>query len=93
MASARAAMVWNLGATGKLCWPIPDRGLHKRLHRVTAPTLIVWGEQDTLISPVYAEEFRTRIADSRVAIIPGSGHTPQLEQTEATYGVVSEFLS
>jgi pimeloyl-ACP methyl ester carboxylesterase len=93
LASAQAAMVWNLGATGKLCWPIPDRGLHKRLHRVTAPTLIVWGEHDNLVSPVYAEEFRGRIADSRVEIIPKSGHIPQVEQMEATYGVVADFLA
>jgi pimeloyl-ACP methyl ester carboxylesterase len=93
LASAQAAMVWNLGATGKLCWPIPDRGLHKRLHRVTAPTLIVWGEQDALASPVYAEEFRTRIAGSRVEIIPKSGHIPQVEQMETTYAAVSAFLT
>jgi len=93
LASAQAAMVWNLGATGKLCWPIPDRGLHKRLHRITAPTLIVWGEQDALASPVYAEEFRTRITGSRVEIIPKSGHIPQVEQTETTYAAVSAFLA
>jgi pimeloyl-ACP methyl ester carboxylesterase len=93
LASAQAAMVWNLGATGKLCWPIPDRGLRKRLHRITAPTLIVWGEQDALISPVYAEEFRARIGDSRVEIIPKSGHIPQVEQMEPTYSAVSAFLS
>ncbi|MFF0144141.1 pimeloyl-ACP methyl ester carboxylesterase [Amycolatopsis sulphurea] len=92
LASAQAAMVWNLGATGKLCWPIPDRGLGKRLHRITAPTLVVWGEQDALISPAYAEEFRNRIADSRVEIIPKSGHIPQVEQTETTYTAVSAFL-
>lgn len=93
LASAQAAMVWNLGATGKLCWPIPDRGLHKRLHRITAPTLIVWGEQDALASPVYAGEFRSRIANSRVEIIPKSGHIPQVEQMDTTYAAVSAFLT
>jgi pimeloyl-ACP methyl ester carboxylesterase len=93
LASAQAAMVWNLGATGKLCWPIPDRGLHKRLHRISAPTLLVWGEEDALIPAVYAEEFRSRIADSRVEIIPKSGHIPQVEQMEATYSAVSAFLT
>ncbi|SFC19438.1 alpha/beta fold hydrolase [Streptomyces aidingensis] len=92
-AAAQAAMVWNLGATAKLCWPVPDRGLHRRLHRVTAPTLIVWGEQDTLIPPLYAEEFRRRIADSRVAIVPGAGHVPQMEQTAETLRVVRGFLT
>lgn len=93
LASAQAAMVWNLGATGKLCWRIPDRGLHKRLHRITAPTLIVWGEQDALIPAVYAEEFASRIRGSRVEIIPKSGHIPQVEQMETTYTAVSAFLT
>lgn len=93
LASAQAAMVWNLGSTGKLCWPIPDRGLHKRLHRISVPTLIVWGEEDKLVPAVYAEEFRSRIADSQVEIVPKSGHIPQVEQTEATYTAVSAFLS
>ncbi|GAA3742079.1 alpha/beta fold hydrolase [Salinactinospora qingdaonensis] len=92
-ASAQAAMVWNLGATGKLCWPIPDRGLRKRLHRVSAPTLLVWGEHDTLIPVRYAEEFQRHIAGSRVEIVAGAGHVPQVEQEETTHRLVSAFLS
>jgi pimeloyl-ACP methyl ester carboxylesterase len=92
-ASAQAALVWNLGSTGKLCWPIPDRGLHKRLHRITAPTLIVWGEEDALVPKVYAEEFRTQIAGSRVALIPKAGHVPHVEQMEPTLAAVTAFLA
>ena len=91
-ADALAQMVWTSAPPESSCWPIPDRGLHKRLHRITAPTLVVWGEDDALISPVYAEEFRTRIADSRVELIPKSGHIPQVEQMEATYTAVSAFI-
>src|SRR6202030_3560202 len=61
---ATAQLIWNLGATGKMVWPIPDRGMEKRLHRVTAPTLIVWGEDDALISSSYAGELGRRIAGS-----------------------------
>lgn len=92
LTSAQAQLVWNLGATGKLVWPIPDRGLHKRLHRLSAPTLIVWGEQDALISAIYAEEFAHHIAGSRIEIIPKSGHIPQVEQMETTYAAVTDFL-
>jgi pimeloyl-ACP methyl ester carboxylesterase len=92
-AAVQAALMWNLRSTGKLCWPNPDRGLHKRLHRITAPTLLVWGEHDALVPPSYAEEFRTRIHDSRVEIIPKAGHVPQMEQTEATHAAVSAFLA
>jgi pimeloyl-ACP methyl ester carboxylesterase len=92
LAVLMADSVWALGATGKFVWPIPDKGLSKRLHRVTAPTLIMWGEDDKLISPVYAEEFASRIADSRVEIIEGAGHVPQWEQLERVTPLVLDFL-
>jgi pimeloyl-ACP methyl ester carboxylesterase len=92
LVTAQAALVWALGCTAKLCWPIPDRGLHKRLHRITAPTLIIWGEDDKLISVAYADEFQQRIAGSQVEIIPRCGHIPQVEQIDTTYALVSKFL-
>ena len=91
-AKAQAALVWALGCTGKLCWPIPDRGLHKRLHRITTPTLIVWGEDDALAPVVYAEEFHQRIPGSQVAIVPNCGHIPQVEQLDTTLDLVRRFL-
>jgi len=87
-----AGLVWALGCTGKLVWPIPDKGLEQRLHRITAPTLIVWGEQDKLIPPSYADLFAARISGSKVALIPGAGHIPQVEATDATYAQVEAFL-
>jgi pimeloyl-ACP methyl ester carboxylesterase len=89
---AQAALVWALGCTGKLCWPIPDRGLHKRLHRIKTPTLIVWGADDGLAPVVYAEEFHRRIAGSQVAIVPNSGHIPEVEQLDTTLDLVRRFL-
>lgn len=87
-----AGLVWALGCTGKFVWPVPDRGLTKRLHRIQIPTLIVWGEQDKLINAAYADEFRQRIDGSRIEIIAGSGHIPQVEQTEATLAVIQPFV-
>ena len=34
-------MIWSMACTGKFVWPIPDKGLKKRIHRIAAPTLIV----------------------------------------------------
>jgi pimeloyl-ACP methyl ester carboxylesterase len=89
---AEAARIWATGCTGKFLWPVPDRGLIKRLHRISTPTLIVWGERDTLAPVIYAGEFCRRIADSRVAIIPGAAHLPHLEQPEATLAHLTRFL-
>ncbi|MGI8549810.1 MAG: alpha/beta fold hydrolase, partial [Dehalococcoidia bacterium] len=48
----------SLAAAGKFLWPIPDQGTNKRLHRIIAPTLILWGASDRLAPPVYAEAFQ-----------------------------------
>jgi len=42
--------------------------------------------------PVYADEFASRIADSRVELIEGAGHVPQLEQLERTISLVRAFF-
>jgi pimeloyl-ACP methyl ester carboxylesterase len=88
-----ADLVWALGATGKFVWPIPDKGLKKRLHRVSASTLIVWGNDDALISSAYAKEFGARIANSRIEIIKDCGHVPQVEQLGIVKPLVAKFLA
>ncbi|MDA1100332.1 MAG: alpha/beta fold hydrolase [Proteobacteria bacterium] len=64
----------RLGMAGKLLFPIPDRGLSRRLHRIKAKTLILWGESDRLIEPVYGEVFAAAIANSKLQILPEAGH-------------------
>ena len=88
-----ADIVWALGATGKFVWPIPDKGLKKRMHRIKAKALIVWGEDDALVSSVYANEFAARIADSQVEIIKDCGHVPQVERLEILRPLVANFLA
>jgi serine/threonine protein kinase len=84
--------IWAMGCVAKFLWPVPDRGLSKRLHRLSAPTLVIWGEDDALIPVHYAQEFGRLIPDSRVEVIPDCGHVPQVEQAEATAALVKEFL-
>ena len=91
-ALARTRLTWAMGATGKFIWPIPDKGLKKRIHRIAAPTLLVWGEADRLVPRAYAKEFASRLPDTRLEVVAGAGHAPQLEQPEATVRVVQAFL-
>ena len=79
-----ADSMWAMGATGKFVWPIPDKGLKKRLHRITAPTLIVWGREDRLISAVYAQEFADR--DRGVASRDRRGRRPRSPMGTARQG-------
>jgi pimeloyl-ACP methyl ester carboxylesterase len=86
----QAAM--TMASVLQFIWPLPDKGLARRLYRVKADTLIVWGAQDRLVDPVYGEDFAAAIAGSRLEIIDGAGHLPQIEQTAAVMAVLSDFL-
>jgi pimeloyl-ACP methyl ester carboxylesterase len=81
-----------MGSTGKFIWPIPDKGLRKRLHRVRAPALLVWGQDDRLVPRVYAEEFARRLPAARTKVVKNAGHAPHLEQPEGTARTVQAFL-
>lgn len=79
-------------AMGKFIWPIPDKGLKKRIHRIKAPTLIVWGASDRLAPPVYGRMYQERISGSHLVVIPDAGHRPMLEQPVAFREAVLGFL-
>ncbi len=83
---------WAQACTGKFVWPLADRGLSKRIHRIAAPSLILWGAADRIIVPAYAEEFARRIKNARVATIDAAGHLPHLEQTDQVVKLMREFL-
>lgn len=82
----------SMGAMGKFIWPIPDKGLKKRIHRIKAPTLIVWGASDRLVPPVYGRMYQERIPGSRLVVIPEAGHRPMLEQPAVFRDAVLGFL-
>jgi pimeloyl-ACP methyl ester carboxylesterase len=90
---AQADFIWSQACTGKFVWPIPDKGLKKRIHRITAPTLIVWGTHDRVIPSPYATEFANSIAGSRVELVDGAGHLAHLEQPDVVAGLVRRFLT
>ena len=74
-------------------WPIPDKGLDRRIHRVQAPTLLVWGKQDGLVPPVYADEFASRLRQAEIVLVDDAGHIPQLEQPVEVREQVLSFLA
>jgi pimeloyl-ACP methyl ester carboxylesterase len=82
----------RLTMAGKILFPIPNRRLSKRLYRLTAPTLILWGAADRLIVPAYAARWTTAIPAARVQMIDAAGHMLPYEQPEAFAAAVAEFL-
>ncbi len=84
----------NRLTTAKLGWQPrfynPD--LAKWLHRITIPTLIVWGADDKLIPAPYGPAFRDLIPNGRLEILPRCGHLPQIERADEFAGLVTRFL-
>lgn len=85
----------NRFTTAKLIWQ--PRGynphLHKWLHRIDVPTLILWGASDRLLPPAYAEEFHRLIPGSRVTVFPACGHLPNIEKVDGFVDAVTSFAA
>jgi pimeloyl-ACP methyl ester carboxylesterase len=58
--------------------------LERWLHRITVPTLVLWGENDKLFPKDYAARWGSGIPDSTVEIIPACGHVPAIEKPDLT---------
>jgi pimeloyl-ACP methyl ester carboxylesterase len=81
----------QLGAAGKILFPIPERGLSTRLYRIKAKTMLIWGEGDKLIPPVYAQEFQRGIADAELVVIRRAGHVAPFEQPAEVIGAIARL--
>lgn len=62
------------------------------LDRIKAPTLIVWGQHDQVLSPENARVFQKFIAGSQVKTFANAGHMPMLEIPEESGLVVRQFI-
>ena len=77
----------------KFLFPIPESGLEKRLPRITAPTLVLWGKQDRLVAPLYGGIFAERIPHARLESIDQAGHLLLLERPEQVAAAVTRFAA
>lgn len=71
---------------------VHDPKLRGRLHRVSLPVLVVWGEQDGIAPLGYGRGYANAFPDGHFAPIPEAGHFPQLEQAGATLGAIAGFV-
>ena len=66
--------------------------LPARLARVKSPTLVVWGAENCLLAPAYADAWRKLIAGAEVEIVPEAGHAVGLERPDLVAGRIEAFL-
>jgi pimeloyl-ACP methyl ester carboxylesterase len=84
-ATALARFSW----TPFLC----DPKLERRLHRVTAPTLVAWSADDRLIPIAHGHRYAERIPNTEFAVVEDCGHAMYFERPAAFADLVADFLA
>src|SRR5262249_1993669 len=76
----------NREATALYAWEpyFHNPKLSQRLHRITVPTLLLWGADDRFVGHAYyGAAYRDAIPRARLELVERAGHFPHLEQPEA----------
>lgn len=66
--------------------------VHGELNKISAPTLVARGDEDMAISLEQAKRIHSRIAGSKLAIIPRAGHTPTVEEPAVVNGLLENLF-
>lgn len=64
----------------------------EEIPNIKAPTLLVWGLNDTITPPIVAHEFNRLIPNSQLRFIDKCSHAPMMEHPEKFNEIVEEFL-
>lgn len=65
--------------------------LSKRIPQVQQECLVVWGRNDKILKPSYAEQFTKILPKSKLVWVEDCGHCPHLEQPQALADCVLDF--
>lgn len=85
----------GLTTAGRVGWEPPyflDQKLQRRLHRITAPTLLIWGEQDRLIPLANGKAYKAGIPKATLQTVKGAGHSVHIEKPDECLGHIVPFL-
>jgi pimeloyl-ACP methyl ester carboxylesterase len=66
--------------------------VERRLADITAPSLILAGDRDLLVSPASMRTLAAGISDAQVVQLPGSGHLAFVTQAQRVAEEVRKFL-
>jgi pimeloyl-ACP methyl ester carboxylesterase len=89
----QALMLKNSVTVARLAWEprFYNPHLAKWLHRVSLPTLLLWGDQDKVIPPPYGPAFKQLIPHAELKVIAACGHLPHIEKPDAFVDAIVTF--
>jgi pimeloyl-ACP methyl ester carboxylesterase len=77
----------------RFAWQFPDNPkLASYLYRVKCPTLIVWGERDSVVPVIHGQVYQAKIVEAVLTVLTSCGHLPHVEQPEALADTVLNYL-
>lgn len=86
METTIAALRANLDLSGQRRVLLDDLG------RLEMPTLVLWGGRDRVFPAFQGREAAERVRRGRLAVIPGCGHLPHVEQPREFAAILGAFL-
>jgi pimeloyl-ACP methyl ester carboxylesterase len=66
--------------------------LGEELNQIKQPTLLIWGNNDTITPPFVAREFNRLIPNSELYFIDKCGHAPMMEVPDEFNNILHKFL-
>jgi pimeloyl-ACP methyl ester carboxylesterase len=89
----RAVAITNRAALQVYSEPhaMADPTLRERLAKVTHPVLVAWGESDQVVDTEYGRAYAAAVPGARFALLPRTGHMPQIETPGQLLPVISDF--
>lgn len=80
-------------ATALYAWRpyMHNPGLRQWLHRVRVPTLVVWGENDGIVTQDYGQELCRSLPNAQFEAIREAGHYPQIERPDEVADAIDRF--
>jgi pimeloyl-ACP methyl ester carboxylesterase len=73
-------------ASASLVWPLGERGLGRRLHRIRCPKAVVWGDQDELMPPGRIDAW------GGGTVIAGAGHLAEWDTPDEVYNALVHVI-
>lgn len=71
-----------------------NRSLRNRLHRITAPTLVLWGRKDRMVPVSHGETYARFIPRAgELQIVAAAGHSVHVEEPDLAARFLNDFLT
>ena len=85
----------NIESFARFCWEpyLHNPKLKLRLHRVKAPTLVLWGENDGVAKAELGKALASHIPGAKFDTVAAAGHYPAIEQPAETLKKIEAFLA